>query len=76
MNQYYKLMEIGFVLIFGGAIGNLIDRISRGRVIDFIDLYFKDFHWPAFNIADSSITIGVIIFCYYIFFKRPETFIK
>jgi signal peptidase II len=48
-------------LISGGAIGNMIDRVRSGEVIDFIDLFYDRFHWPAFNIADSSITIGVFI---------------
>ena len=48
-------------LILGGAIGNLIDRLRMGEVIDFIDLHWHHFHWPAFNVADSSITIGVIL---------------
>jgi len=49
-------------LILGGAIGNLIDRISMGRVIDFIDLYLGRWHWPAFNLADSFITVGIVLF--------------
>jgi signal peptidase II len=48
-------------LILGGALGNVIDRIVHGHVIDFIDVYYRHWHWPAFNIADSAITIGVII---------------
>ena len=48
-------------LIFGGAIGNLIDRARHGAVVDFIDLYWSSYHWPAFNVADSAISIGVII---------------
>lgn len=48
-------------LILGGAVGNLIDRLRMGEVIDFIDLHWHHFHWPAFNVADSSITIGVIL---------------
>jgi signal peptidase II len=48
-------------LILGGAIGNLIDRLRLGEVIDFIDLHWHRLHWPAFNIADSAITIGVIL---------------
>lgn len=51
----------GIALIIGGAIGNLIDRIRLGKVIDFLDLYFYSYHWPAFNVADSAITIGAII---------------
>ncbi len=49
-------------MIIGGAIGNLIDRISIGKVIDFIDIYVEDWHWPAFNVADSALTIGIILF--------------
>lgn len=50
-----------YSLILGGAIGNLIDRITIGHVTDFIDLYVGRFHWPAFNVADSSLTVGIII---------------
>ncbi len=49
-------------LILGGAIGNLIDRLLRGGVIDFIDFYIGKWHWPAFNVADSSLTIGMVLF--------------
>lgn len=52
--------------ILGGAIGNLIDRIIRGEVVDFLDVYWSDYHWPAFNLADSFITIGVGITIYYL----------
>jgi signal peptidase II len=48
-------------LILGGAVGNLIDRLRLGEVIDFIDIHWHHLHWPAFNVADSSITIGVIL---------------
>lgn len=53
--------------ILGGAVGNLIDRIIYGEVIDFLDVYWRNYHWPAFNVADSCITIGVAIalFCLY-----------
>ncbi len=47
--------------ILGGAVGNLIDRIIYGEVIDFLDVYWRSYHWPAFNVADSFITIGVAI---------------
>lgn len=50
----------GLALILGGAIGNVIDRVMHGHVIDFIDIYYRSWHWPAFNIADSAITIGAI----------------
>ena len=66
INQYKKniLIVIGLLLILGGAIGNLYDRISYGYVIDFIYLNFAEFYWPAFNVADSAISIGVLLFLY------------
>lgn len=54
-----KLVQNGLILIFSGAIGNLIDRILYKEVIDFLDFFINNHHWPAFNIADSCITIGV-----------------
>ncbi len=54
------ILALPFSLIIGGAIGNLIDRLNRGFVVDFIDFHFFGWHWPAFNIADSAITVGVI----------------
>ena len=48
-------------LILGGAIGNLIDRLVYGHVIDFIDLYYGHWHWPTFNVADSAITVGAVL---------------
>ena len=56
-----KLTAAALGLIIGGAIGNLIDRIMNGYVVDFIDVYYRDWHWPAFNLADSAITGGVIL---------------
>jgi signal peptidase II len=52
--------------ILGGAIGNLIDRVFYGEVIDFLDVYWSKYHWPAFNVADSFITIGVTITLFYL----------
>lgn len=64
---------LGLSLILGGAVGNLIDRIRLREVIDFLDVYIGSYHWPAFNIADSAITIGAIwIAVYIIFFSRPD----
>lgn len=52
---------LGLGLVIGGAIGNLVDRIQLGYVVDFIDVHFSGWHYPAFNIADSAITVGVIL---------------
>jgi signal peptidase II len=51
---------VAWALILGGALGNLIDRVLLGYVIDFMDIYYGQYHWPAFNVADSAITIGVV----------------
>ena len=51
-------MALGLSLFLGGAVGNLIDRVLYGYVIDFIDVYYASWHWPTFNVADSAITIG------------------
>ena len=56
-----KLSGIGLALVLGGAIGNLIDRVRYGHVVDFLDFYWQSWHFPAFNVADSAITIGVAI---------------
>ncbi len=54
-----RLLQVGLALVLGGAVGNLIDRIRFGEVVDFLDVYYGAYHWPAFNIADSAISIGV-----------------
>jgi signal peptidase II len=56
-----KALTIALAFILGGAAGNLIDRLIYGEVIDFLDFYWSGHHWPAFNVADSFITIGVLI---------------
>jgi len=58
-HEKYTAAALG--LIIGGAVGNLIDRIMNGYVVDFIDVYYRTHHWPAFNLADSAITGGVIL---------------
>ena len=55
------LTALGLSLILGGAIGNLVDRVQLGYVVDFIDVYYKNWHFPAFNVADSAITCGVFL---------------
>jgi signal peptidase II len=65
-----KLTKISLSLILAGALGNLIDRVFRGYVIDFLDLYVKKWHWPSFNVADSCVTIGAFLLVFIVFFKR------
>jgi signal peptidase II len=69
-NRTHPFLASGFALILGGAIGNLIDRIRFGKVVDFLDFYVHNYHWPAFNIADSAITVGVTIFIFHLLFKK------
>jgi len=62
----YLLMKrtyntFGLSLILGGAVGNLIDRILYGQVVDFVDFSIGSYHWPAFNVADSALTVGIIL---------------
>lgn len=61
LKQHETLMAVALALVLGGAIGNLIDRVAYGYVIDFLDVYYQDWHWPAFNIADSAICVGVAL---------------
>jgi signal peptidase II len=58
------LLTYGMSLIMGGAVGNLIDRIRLGEVIDFLDVYISTYHWPAFNVADSAVSAGAVILFY------------
>ena len=58
----HPLVKYGLALILSGAIGNLIDRLLYGKVVDFLDLMIGDFHWYIFNLADSAVTIGMVLF--------------
>jgi len=69
-NRTHPFLASGFALILGGAIGNLIDRIRFGKVVDFLDFYVHSYHWPAFNVADSAITVGVTIFIFHLLFRK------
>jgi len=60
-------------LIFGGAVGNLIDRTRFGAVVDFVDVYYRDWHWPAFNVADSAITVGVAALALVVLVERSPS---
>ena len=67
-----KLQMTSIAMILGGAIGNLIDRSVYGHVIDFLDVYYQQHHWPAFNIADSAIFVGAILLIIDTFKNRHE----
>ena len=56
-----RLFSFALALILGGAIGNVIDRVARGQVVDFLLVYWQRWHWPAFNVADSAITVGAVL---------------
>jgi signal peptidase II len=64
MEQRQWLTKLGMGLILGGALGNFTDRIRFGQVTDFLDFYIGTHHWPAFNLADSAITVGIFIVLY------------
>ena len=66
--ESHYLIKYGLALIFSGAIGNLTDRMFFGKVVDFMDIMIGDFHWYIFNVADSSVTIGMILFMWHSFF--------
>jgi signal peptidase II len=59
-----RLTPLALGMIFGGAVGNLIDRARFGAVVDFLDFYWRGYHWPAFNVADSAITVGVALLAF------------
>ena len=64
---------ISLTLIFGGAVGNLIDRIRFGAVVDFLDFYIGAWHWPAFNVADSAISVGAVLMVWEMLVNRKKT---
>ena len=67
---FQPMERLGAGLIAGGAIGNAVDRIRFGKVVDFIDVYVQTWHWPAFNIADAGITVGALLWIGSLFFER------
>ncbi len=69
-----RYSSFGFILIASGAIGNAIDRIIYGKVVDFIDFYIYDFHWPAFNLADTIIFVGACLFLFNQFFTAESSY--
>lgn len=73
MRHERLLPRFSLALILGGAIGNLIDRFFYGRVVDFIDLGLGDTRWPVFNVADSAVTIGMVLLIALILFEKDES---
>ena len=67
-----QFFRFSLILVLSGAVGNFIDRVLHGFVIDFIDVYFGSYHWPAFNLADSSITLGFILIMFNILFLNKK----
>ena len=61
LSSMQTLLAISLALVLGGAVGNLWDRVTLGYVVDFIDVYYAQYHWPAFNIADSAIVVGAAL---------------
>lgn len=68
-----KWLKISLSLIIAGALGNFLDRIFKGYVIDFLDVSVKGWHWPSFNVADSCISIGAVLLIFIFLFKRSPT---
>ena len=66
------MLALALALVLGGAIGNLIDRVWFGYVIDFIQLYYQDFYWPAFNVADSAISVGAVLLLWSGLFQKTD----
>lgn len=66
------LLRTSLALIFGGALGNLLDRILYGKVVDFIDVGLHSMRWPIFNVADSAVTVGMVILAWLILFDKSE----
>jgi signal peptidase II len=67
-------LRVALAGVLGGAIGNLIDRVRYGEVVDFVDVYWREYHWPAFNVADSCITVGIGVLLFHSLWPRraPE----
>lgn len=67
-----RAVAVGIGAVIGGALGNLIDRLYYGAVVDFLDFYVGSYHWPAFNVADASISLGAAVLVYDALFGRAE----
>ncbi|MFN8390643.1 MAG: signal peptidase II [Bdellovibrionota bacterium] len=70
--KHDRASQYALIAILSGAVGNLIDRYRFDSVVDFLDFYWKNYHWPAFNIADSAISIGVVVLMFRVLFTKSE----
>ena len=67
-----RLEAVAYSLILGGAIGNTVDRLARGYVVDYLDVYWGQWHWPAFNLADIALFVGVFIYALTLWRERSS----
>ena len=67
-----RVARLALAMIVGGALGNVIDRITRGYVVDFVDMHIGKIHWPTYNVADASITIGAVLLIASVIFRRSH----
>ncbi len=67
-----KLLPLALACVLGGAMGNLWDRLLRGSVVDFVDVYYRSAHWPAFNVADVAICVGAALLIWQSFTEKPD----
>jgi signal peptidase II len=72
----HPFVKYGLALILSGAIGNLVDRLIHGKVVDFLDFMIGDFHWYIFNVADSAVTIGMVLFIYHSIILHKKIIVK
>ncbi len=67
-----KLQAIALASVLGGALGNVLDRVVHGYVVDFLDFYYQEYHWPAFNVADIAIVLGAALLIWHSLFCQPK----
>ena len=71
-NTAKAVVQLALALVLGGAVGNLVDRVARGAVTDFVDFYLGTYHWHTFNVADSAITVGLVLMAWDAFSQRAH----
>lgn len=67
-----KLQAVALASVLGGALGNVLDRVMHGYVVDFLDFYYQEYHWPAFNVADIAIVLGAVLLIWHSLFCQPK----